>query len=212
MDPWDPTYPVARLQAYRLAAVTEVVVFHHAQGLTSGVVAFADELRAAGHTVYTPDLYDGRVLATRSEGLAVAQELSFGTIVERGRRAVVELPIDLVYIGFSLGVLPAQTLAQTRPGARGAILAHSAIDPMEFGGAWPDTVPLQLHMVEGDELALPPNEDLATARALGAATGAHLFLYPGTAHLPTDRSLPDYDVSIATPFTERVLAFLAALR
>src|SRR5947209_17403283 len=116
----------------------EVVLFHHAQGLTPGVLSFADELRAAGHVVHVPDLYEGRVFPELSEGLRYAEdEVGSETIIERGRAAADDLPAELVYGGFSLGVLPAQMLAQTRPGARGALLFHSAIPPSEFGGGWP---------------------------------------------------------------------------
>src|ERR1700747_2060885 len=117
--------------------MAEVVLFHHAQGLTPGVVAFADELRRAGHTVHTPDLFDGRTFATIEEGMAYAAQIGFpAEVIERGARAVEELPAELVYAGFSLGVLPAQKLAQTRPGARGALLFYSCVPVSEFGPAW----------------------------------------------------------------------------
>jgi dienelactone hydrolase len=98
--------------------MAEVVLFHHAQGLTPGVAAFADELRRAGHTVHAPDLYDGRTFATLEEGLAYAEEIGFDEVTERGVQAAEALPAELVYAGFSLGLGPAQRLAQTRPGAR----------------------------------------------------------------------------------------------
>ena len=181
--------------------MAEVLLFHHAQGLTEGVVAFADELRAAGHLVHTPDLYEGRTFASLPEGMAFAQEIGFGTIVERGRRAVEGL--DTVYIGLSLGVLPAQMLAQTRPGAGGAVFIAAAIALSEFGGAWPDGVPLQLHGPD-------PDEDVEIARALAATIdGVERFLYPGAGHLFVDRSLPDYDEEAAGLVRERVLRFLA---
>ena len=118
--------------------MAEVVLFHHALGLTPGVVAFADELRRAGHTVHTPDLFDGRTFGTIEEGVGYAQEVGFPEVIERGVRAVAELPAGLVYAGFSLGVLPAQKLAQTRPGARGALLFYACVPISEFGSAWPD--------------------------------------------------------------------------
>src|SRR5205814_7046613 len=100
--------------------MAEVLLFHHAQGQTAGFKAFADELRPAGHTVHTPDLFDGRTFASIEEGMAYAEQLGFPDgIIERGERAADSLPDELVYAGFSLGVLPAQKLAQTRPGARG---------------------------------------------------------------------------------------------
>src|SRR5207247_2270299 len=113
--------------------MAEVLLFHHAQGQTEGFVAFADELRRAGHTVHTPDLYDGRTFATLDEGMAYAEQVGFAEIIERGLRAANRLPHELVYAGFSLGVLPAQKLAQTRPGAHGALLFYSCVPTSEFG-------------------------------------------------------------------------------
>ncbi|MDX6401473.1 MAG: hypothetical protein QOF27_2079, partial [Gaiellaceae bacterium] len=108
--------------------MAEVLLFHHAQGQTAGFHAFADELRQAGHTVHTPDLYDGRTFATIDEGMAYAEEIGFpAAIIERGESAASELPAELVYAGFSLGVVPAQKLAQTRPGARGALFFYSCV-------------------------------------------------------------------------------------
>src|ERR1700754_4289976 len=119
--------------------MAEVVLFHHAQGLTPGVVAFADELRRAGHTVHTPDLLDGRTFGSLEAGPGDAQEIAFpGEVLERAARAVDGLPAGLVYAGFSLGVLPAQMLAQTRPGARGALLFYSCVPVSEFGPGWPE--------------------------------------------------------------------------
>ena len=186
--------------------MTELLLFHHAQGQTDGFLAFADELRAAGHVVHTPDLYDGNTFADLDEGVGYAKEVGFETIAERGRLAAEGLPDGLVYAGFSLGVMPAQELAQTRPGAKGALLFSAAFPASEFGGSWPPGVPLQIHMMEDDEWAL---EDLPAARELVESTdGAELFLYPGDRHLFADSSLPDYDESAATLLKQRVLAFL----
>jgi dienelactone hydrolase len=185
--------------------MTEVLLFHHAQGQTQGFLAFADKLRAAGHVVHAPDLYDGKTFTDLDEGVAYAKEVGFETIAERGRLAADGLPSELVYAGFSLGVLPAQLLAQTRPGARGALFFSAAFPAAEFG-SWPTGVPVQIHMMEGDEWA---EEDLPAARELVETNdGAELFLYPGDGHLFADNSLPDYDESAATLLEERVLAFL----
>ena len=190
--------------------MAEVVVFHHAQGLTDGVRAFADELRVAGHTVHTPDLYEGRTFAELADGIANVQQLGFDTILARGRAAVEDLPAELVYIGFSLGVMPAQLQAQTRPGAQAAVLVHSCVPPEEFGTPWPDGVPVQVHIMDADPEALPPNGDLAAAHDLAATVaGAELFLYPGDRHLFADPSLPEYDEPAATLLQERVLALLS---
>lgn len=187
--------------------MAEVVLFHHAHGLTSGCLAFADELRGAGHVVHAPDLYDGKTFAELGDGIGYAQEVGFDTIIERGLVAVESLPLELVYAGMSLGVMPAQKLAQTRPGAKGAVLLHAALPPSEFGGAWPPAVPLQVHLMEEDEFAL--EGDLDAARELDATVeSAELFLYPGDRHLFTDRSLADYDEQAATLVKQRVIAFL----
>ena len=126
--------------------MAEIILFHHVQGLGDDVHAFADELRAAGHEVHVPDLLAGRTFPTIPEGIAHVQEIGFDTIVARGRQAVEGLPDELVYIGISLGVIPAQLLAQTRPGAQAAVFLHSAIPPSELGSPWPADVPAQIHL------------------------------------------------------------------
>ena len=186
--------------------MAEILLFHHAQGQTLGFRAFADELRAAGHVVHTPDLYDGKTFATLDEGVGYAKQSGFDTIGKRGRRAADGLPNELVYAGFSLGVMAAQELAQTRPGAQGALLFSAAFPASEFGGSWPPEVPLQIHMMEADAWAM---EDLPAARDLvKTIEGAELFLYPGDRHLFADNSLPDYDEGAAKLLKQRVLSFL----
>jgi dienelactone hydrolase len=192
--------------------MADVLVFHHAQGLTSGVRAFAATLEQAGHTVHTPDLYEGHVFDTLEAGIGYAQETGFGTILERGRLAADGLPDQLVYAGFSLGVMPAQMLAQTRPGASGALFFHSCLPVAEFGPAWPEGVRVQIHGMDADEFFVDDG-DLDAARALVAATpDAELFMYPGSAHLFADDSLASYDQAAAALLTERVLSFLADVR
>jgi dienelactone hydrolase len=187
--------------------MAEILLFHHVHGLTPGVHDFAGTLRRAGHTVEVPDLFEGRVFDTLEEGMAHARNVGFDTILERGRHAAEGLPGELVYIGFSLGVMPAQLLAQTRPGAKGAQLLHGCVPPAEFGGAWPPGVPVQIHGMDADELFA--GEDLDAARALVAASAdAELFLYPGKQHLFADSSLPSYDEQAAALLTRRVLDFL----
>jgi dienelactone hydrolase len=189
--------------------MAELLLFHHAQGLTAGCLSFADELRAAGHVVHAPDLYDGKTFAELGGGMGYAEQVGFDTIIERGRLAADGLPNDIVYAGFSLGVLPAQMLAQTRPGAAGAQLIHSCVPPSEFDSPWPQGLPLQIHLMDADEWALPPNEDLDAARQLDRTVeSAELFLYPGDRHLFADDSLPDYDEGAATLLKRRVLGFL----
>jgi dienelactone hydrolase len=188
--------------------MAEVLLFHHAQGLTPGVREFADQLSRAGHTVHVPDLYEGRVFDDLADGVAYAGETGFAAIIERGLAAAEGLPGELVYAGFSLGVMPAQQLAQTRPGAKGAQLIYACLPTSEFGGPWPQGVPVQIHGMDGDEF-FAGEGDIDAARALvESTTDAELFIYPGKEHLFADRSLPSYDEHAARLLTERVLSFL----
>jgi dienelactone hydrolase len=188
--------------------MAEVLLFHHAQGQTAGFHAFADELRRAGHTVHAPDLYDGRTFATLDEGMAYVEHVGFAEIIERGIRAANGLPDELVYAGFSLGVLPAQKLAQTRAGARGALLFYSCVPTSEFGTPWPADVPVQIHGMDADPIFVGEG-DLDAARALVESTEhAELFLYPGSQHYFADSSLRSYDPDAAALLSRRVLDFL----
>ena len=187
--------------------MSEVVLFHHIQGLTDGVRAFADELRRAGHTVHTPDLFDGQTFPTIEAGMAFARDAGFGVLGERGIAAAEALPAEVVYAGISFGVMPAQQLAQTRAGARGALLIAACLPYTEFGGAWPSGVPVQVHGKDADPFFA--EEDLAAARALVEASGdAELFLYPGAEHLFPDSSLSDYDASATALLVDRALSLL----
>jgi dienelactone hydrolase len=168
--------------------------------------AFADELRQAGHTVHTPDLFDGRTFETIEEGMDFAREAGFGTLAEHGVAAADGIGSEAVYAGFSFGVMAAQQLAQTRPGARGALLMSACLPVSEFGEAWPEGLSVQVHGKDADPFFA---EDLEAAQALVHSTDrAELFLYPGQEHLFADSSLPDYDAAAAALLTERVLAFL----
>ena len=188
--------------------MAEVLLFHHAQGQTPGFHAFADELRRAGHTVHTPDLYDGRTFPTLDEGIAYAQEAGFMELLERGVRTADELPSELVYAGFSLGVMPAQKLAQTRAGARGALLFYSCIPVSEFGTSWPADVPVQIHGMDADPIFVDEGDIDAAREIVESTENAELFLYPGDQHYFADSSLPSYDESATKLLTQRVLAFL----
>ncbi len=186
--------------------MSNVVVFHSALGLRPAVHAFADELRAAAHVVHTPDLFDGEVFDDLAAGVAKRDALGIEVIAERAVAAVEHLPADLVLAGFSLGTGPAQLLAQTRPGARGAVLMHGALPAEALGAAWPATVALQVHTAERD-----PWVDLPVARALVAqAVEGELHRYPGDGHLFADADAPEYDPVAARTMTDRVLAFLDA--
>jgi dienelactone hydrolase len=189
--------------------MAEVLLFHHAQGQTAGFHAFADELRRAGHTAHTPDLFEGRTFDSIDAGVAYAGEIGFGEIIERGVRAAEALPAELVYAGFSLGVLPAQKLAQTRPGARGALLFYSCVPTSEFGTSWPADVPVQIHGMDADPIFVDEGDIDAARELVESAPDAELFLYPGDQHYFADSSLPSYRANAAALLTQRVLDFLA---
>jgi dienelactone hydrolase len=190
--------------------MAELLLFHHAQGMTPGVRAFADELRGAGHTVHAPDLYDGRTFEDLAEGVAHGRGLGTEALLDRARREAAELPDRLVYAGWSLGVLPAQLLAQTRPGAAGAVFLEACAPAAEFG-AWPAGLPVEVHGMDADPW-FAAEGDLDAAREVVEASGrGQLFLYPGDRHLFADASLPAYDAEAATLLRTRLLAFLDSL-
>lgn len=189
--------------------MAEVVLFHHALGLTPGVVAFADELRHAGHTVHTPDLFEGRTFGSIEEGMHYAQEIGFpDEVIGRGVKAVEGLRAGLVYAGFSLGVLPAQMLAQTRPGARGALLFYSCVPVSAFGSGWPDEVPVQVHGMDADPFFVDEGDIEAARELVEQAKDAELFLYPGDQHYFADSSQPSYDADATALLFQRVLDWL----
>jgi dienelactone hydrolase len=188
--------------------MAEVVLFHHAQGLTPGVVSFAEALRQAGHIVHTPDLFEGRTFDTLEKGMDFVNKIGFGKVIERGERAVDKLPMGLVYAGFSLGVIPAQKLSQTRVGAHGAILMYSCLPISEFGTSWPNDVPVQVHAMDADPFFVTEGDIDAAQEIIREAEKAELFLYPGDKHIFADNSLPSYDAMASKLLLERVIDFL----
>jgi dienelactone hydrolase len=189
--------------------MTEVVLFHHALGLTPGIHSFAERLRQAGHTVNAPNLFDGRTFARVHEGVAHAESIGFGEVMARGERAVEGLPSELVYVGFSLGVLPAQRLAQTRPGALAAVLCYSAVPVSEFGDSWPEEVPVQIHGMDNDPIFVGEGDIDFAREIVDQANDGELFLYSGEDHYFADDTLPSYDAEATALMTERILGLLA---
>lgn len=186
-----------------MGCMADVVLFHHAQGLTPGCLSLASRIRRAGHNVHTPDLYQGRTFADLAAGVVYAGEVGYDTLVERAR--AVELPAAAVYVGVSLGVLPAQMLAQSRPGALGAVLISAAVPPAELGGGWPEQVPLQIHMMDGDPIVSEEGDRAAAEEMAASIAGAELHLYSGSGHLFVDDSLADYDEAATDAVVARIL-------
>ena len=191
--------------------MAEVVLFHHVQGLTMGVRALADRLRAGGHTVYTPDFFDGRTFASIDEGFAALKAQGEGAHAAWADGIVAKLPPGLVYAGISLGVMPAQRLAQTRPDAAGALLLEACAPPSAFADRWPAEVAVQVHGMERDPFFGPEGDVDAARELVGQAADGELFVYPGEVHLFTDSTLPSYDEAATAQVAERALAFLGRL-
>jgi dienelactone hydrolase len=192
-----------------------MMLFHHVQGLTAGVHEYADQLRAAGHEVHAPDLFEGRTFGSIDEGMEHLRALG-GAVDERADEAAAVLPASVVFAGFSMGGGIAQRLAQTRPGARGALL-YEACYPItgEWAfGPWPAGVPVQVHGMDADPFFAEEGADVDAARELVATHPdlAELYLYPGDRHLFADSSLSSYDAEAAALLLRRTSEFLARLR
>jgi len=188
--------------------MAEVMLYHHALGLTPGILAFAERLRNAGHTVHTPDQFDGQTFDNLEDGVAYAREIGFAELAERGVRAAEGYPSELIYAGFSLGAVPAQKLAQTREGARGVLLFHACLPPSEFGG-WPEGVPVQIHGMDADPFFAGEGDIDAARDLVKQVKDAKLFLYHGEQHLFADSLLASYDAEATDLLIERVLNFIA---
>jgi len=191
--------------------MANVLLFHHIQGLTPGVLAFADQLRSAGHIVNVPDLFDGRTFDSVDDGAAFTRSGDAPDFDALADAEAAKLPQDLVYLGFSWGVMPAQRLAQTRSGARGAVLCESCVPVTgEWAfGPWPDGVPVQIHGMDADPFFVDEGDIDAAREIVATVDDAELFLYPGDQHYFSDSSLPSYDPEATALLTERVLALLA---
>ncbi|OCC04059.1 dienelactone hydrolase [Labrys sp. WJW] len=193
--------------------MAEILLFHHAQGLTPGVEAFAETLRAGGHVVHAPDLFDGRTFASIDDGLAYINEVGFDAMRARAERCADGLHADLVYAGFSFGVVPAQKLAQTRLGARGALFFYSCLPTSgEWAfGPWPPGVPVQIHGMDRDPIFVGEGDIQAAREIVEKAEDAELFLYAGDQHYFADSSLPSFDAEATRLLTRRVLDFLGRI-
>jgi dienelactone hydrolase len=190
----------------------EILLFHSAQGLRPGVRAAADILRAAGHSVRTPDYYDGEVFDTLHEGIAKRDRLGIEEIRRRILAIGDELEWPTVFMGFSLGAYAAQLLAAHHPFARGAVLIHGG-GPVEAvtGDKWPSWVPVQVHHAVEDPWIDPAEIAALGEEVVAAGSVFGLHTYPGDAHLFADPDLPGYDPDSAALLWRRVVGFLARI-
>lgn len=185
-----------------------IVLFHHVQGLTSGICAFAQQLRSAGHEVYTPDLFDGQTFDTIDAGLAYVQQIGVDACIARGVQAAQAVVNGAIVAGFSLGVLPAQYVAQTHGGVRGAVLMHACVPASEFG-SWPVDLPVQIHAMADDPYFVEDGDREAAQALVASVRHGALHEYPGHQHLFTDSSLDVYDVDATNMVIVHILSFVA---
>jgi dienelactone hydrolase len=94
----------------------EVVLFHSALGLRPAIREFADRLRADGHTVHTPDSFDGEVFENLEDGMSKRDPIGIPELMGRAQAAVAGLPSRIVFAGFSMGTGAAEFMAGTRAG------------------------------------------------------------------------------------------------
>ncbi|MEU5191544.1 dienelactone hydrolase family protein [Streptomyces klenkii] len=193
-----------------MASSTTIVLFHSAYGLRPAVHAAAERLRAAGHEVHVPDLYEGRTAETVEDGMAVKDEIGHEELLRRAVTAVAPLSDrGLVYAGFSLGAAIAQNLALGDEKARGLLLLHGTSDLAE--GASVDELPVQLHVADPDPFE--PHDWLNAwyLRMGRAGADVEVHRYPGAGHLFTDPDLADHDAEAAETTWRVALDFLAEI-
>lgn len=190
--------------------MAEIVVFHSALGLRPAIGRFADDLRGLGHVVHTPDLFDGEVFDDLDTGVAHRDAIGIPALLGRAHEAVTDLPDELVFAGFSMGTAPAQLLAATRPGAKGALLIQGALGLGELGLAtWPDGVPLQIHVAADD-----PWFDRDDAKAAVSAIPDQMVdyhEYPIDAHLFADPDWHEHDPAATSDMLDAITSWLEAV-
>jgi dienelactone hydrolase len=184
--------------------IAEIILFHHAQGLTEGLRELAERIRAAGHEVHTPDMYSGVVFGRLDEGLAFASRIGHDAIEEVAHRAARQHPHADTVIGFSLGAFPAQLLAQEWNRIHGLVLVAGGLPPRDLRSDWRLDVRLSAHAADPDDWI--PAGSLESL--LRRARAPYVYRYPGLGHMFVDPSSPDYDADAADLFEERLLTWL----
>ncbi|MCU1683974.1 MAG: hypothetical protein JWQ81_4713 [Amycolatopsis sp.] len=188
--------------------MTDVVLFHSVLGLRPVEIRAAGRLRAAGHTVSTPDLYAGQVATTLEEGFELKDRIGWATIVRRAQDAMDSLPDSTVLAGFSMGAGVVDSLLPRRPDTAGVLLLHGLAT---IPGAARAGLPAQLHVADPDPFARPADVAAWRAAAGGARATAQVFTYPGAGHFYLDADLPDHDGQAAALTWQRILTFLDTL-
>ena len=187
--------------------MAELLLFHHAHGLTAGLQSLADRLRAGGHTVHTPDCYAGRTFTSVDEGIAYAERIGHDALLDMALRMARTHHTANVVLGFSMGTLQAQYLAQHVRRMRACALMGGAIPPELLGSSWRPQVALQGHVADPDDWCTP--DELAALER--SAPHARVHRYPDRRHMFVDTSLHDYDADAASQFEERLTDWLASL-
>ncbi|MEW9551144.1 dienelactone hydrolase family protein [Nonomuraea sp. NPDC050783] len=186
--------------------MAQIVLFHSMLGLRPAERRAAERLRASGHDVVTPDLFDGRTASTIEEGFVLKDEqIGWPTIEQRAREAVRSLPADTVLAGISMGGGVVHTLLPSRPDTAGVLLLHGVAEIRTTARAG---LPIQLHISDADPFA--PRATVASWQDGATRAGADLevFSYPKVGHYFTDPDLADHDEHAATLTWRRVLDFL----
>ena len=183
--------------------MTELILFHHVQGLTttsaiSRTSCGPPATRCTSPTCSRADVRDDRRRHRHVQESGSTRSCS-------GAASRRRLPDELVYIGISLGGSP-PSCSPRRARERGPPCSCTRRSRHPSSAArGPPTCRPRSTSSERDPEVLPPNGDLEAARALAAAEErVELFLYPAETHL-----FKDYDEADAARLKERVLAFLA---
>jgi dienelactone hydrolase len=189
--------------------VTCVALFHSVYGRRPAVLAAADGLRAAGHTVTAPDLYGGQVAATAADGFALCDQIGWETIMRRARQELSGWPPETVLAGLSMGAAVVAGLLDERPAAAGLLLLHNTGGG--DGTAVRTGLPVQLHIADPDEYQSQAEVAAWEQAMTGAGAAVQLFRYPGAGHFFTDPGTPDRDDAAAALAWQRSLEFLGRL-
>ena len=159
-------------------------------------------MRADGHRVTLPDLFDGATSESVEGGFAIQERVGWETMMARARAAAEPLPAETALAGVSAGAQVAGTLWLERPAAEGC---SCCMGRARSGRR------VEAHLAEPEPY---DDEDYLQWWAEGmrsAGLDFTLYRYPGAGHYFTDPSLPDHDAAAAALAVERALAFLRGL-